>query len=335
MNKSKKVLLIGAVAAIIVIFAIALTSSPKQTTRILMPTTTEINKDNATKPIIKDNNIFYILNKSSLISTNTESKRSRTLYKTDGEILDFYLSPEADKAVLAVQLQDEPHNYLVEFALGKTTEIEQCLAEALAWRDQENILANCVIQTSDYDPNVTNNLVSTDQFGKNQNEIINFEFDPPKKLFIDSDKSLTLLTATSGYKTNDLYAIDTASKQLAKLTENGFITDATRIESNLYLALASRATTDNEILLVNKADKTTAIISHLASLDQISAHSGNFASLLITDGKYSVNISNLGSPDKIIKSYSLEEFAVINKIIYTGNSIIIFTPNGIDQLTNI
>lgn len=334
MSKLKKYLLIAGGVIVIVIIAVVLANSGNETPATLKLTTAQINKDDAKKPVVMGNSLYYV-SEQTLISVNLGSKEKKTLYKASGEILDFYLSPLADKAVVAVQIKDEPHNYLVEFALGKSTEIEQCLAEALNWSSEDDLVGNCVSQKLDYDPNIINDIISTDPFGKNQHKIVDLKFEPPKKLFIDSAQSFTILSASSGYKSNDLYTLDTNTQNIEKLTSDGFISDAVQIEHNLYLVLSSKNTTENEIILVNKSDKSTKNISNLSSLDQISAKSGNFASLLVTDGKYSVNISKLSSPDKIIKSYSLEEFDVINKIIYTENSIIIFTPSGIDQLTNI
>lgn len=325
---NKKIYFYLAICIVIVIVVLIIFLRPKEEANLPVSETdiVSIANNQATKPQVIGDKVIFLKDETTLTVADSNLKTSKDVFKAESKIVDFYPSSDLGQAIIALQSEDQVDNYLANLESGKATKIEPCLAEAIAWLDDNRLVANCYEQKFDYDPNTVNSIVFTDEKGANQQKITDLKIDPPKAIYPFANNFL-LLTRSPGYASNDVLVLDTASKSVTNITKNGFVQDIKKA-GKYYLALTKKDNEPGEILLIDQGQNVKKLLN-AETLDQYSVSNDRLVSI---DQNGDLAISALNNPSKPSQLISISQAGKVKQIITSDNQFYLFSDSGIYKI---
>jgi S-adenosylhomocysteine hydrolase len=178
----------------------------------------------------------------------------------------------------------------------------------------------------EFDPDTINNIQISDPTVKKVSKTIdiNFRFDGLKAIYSDG-KTATLLTKNNGYDNNDIYSVNLESGVFKNLTNNGFVREVKKVDSNyLYLTKEGENPGVVNVLLGNGSKK------ELIASESLNLFTLNKNNLVTIDKKNNLVVSDLEKGSESISAMSLgESIGEINYLLAEDCNIIIFSSAGI------
>jgi hypothetical protein len=326
MNKKILYLAIGLILIIVLILVIYLRKSPSKSEQVAPKSQIEtISTESVQRPQLVADEVFYLGQDGSLNKVSLSDKSQGLVYKPTGKILDFYPAPDGSKVIVAEKNNDEIKNYLIQGGAKNT--IDDCLTEAINWISPDEIIANCIKQEWEFDPNTVNNIQFSDPMTKKVTSSIdiNFRFDQLKSIFSDG-KDAIVLNKNNGYGTNDVYSLDLETKRFKNLTNNGYITDIKK-NGNAYLTLSKDDENNPGMVGVVIGDNSFQELSSADSLDLFAFSKNQLISL---DKENNLTFTKPDSPNEIGSQINPgKSLGKINYLISDDSRIIIFASAGI------
>ena len=336
MSNTKKYLLIALALVVIIVLIVVFSSSSKQTPKPVTTSLEQVTDTLAQKPQTAGGHIYFIDQSGFLSSVNLVSKEVKIIYQTSGEILDYYFSPDGKKAIVAESTNDQTANVVVNVETSQKSKSEDCFAEAIAFISTDQIIANCVSQTFEYDPNTINSIVLSDPNGYGQRKIIDLNFDPLKKIVSANESEAVTLTNNSGFGENDLYRLDLTTKSLNKITNDGFILDARFVEEGKYLFLSKRGEKAGKVFLYDETSSQSTELGEGESLQEFSYFDQKLIKFSQSGNRKSIVVSALDNPSLVLETYSLpNQIESINGLFLVDNNAYVVSDQGILKIPNI
>lgn len=330
-NKKRYLIFIGIITALVAGFII-FNNREEPNVASINQSHELVSSDIAEKPTLIQGSLFYIFESKNLVLTQADGSR-KIIYQGSSKILDYYPSPSNSKVIVAIEKGDGSENYIVDVESGKAIKIEQCLAEAITWKDESTILANCFSQDYEYDPNTVNRIIYSDPDGKNQRKIVDLKFAPPRRIILTQPEKAIIVQNNSGYESNDLIELNTATGTTTKIFQNGFISDAKQAGAGQLLIQSEEFEFESEVQLLNLDTKSRTKID-TTSLRLTDYSNNRLAIVSNTDGQNLI-ISNISNPSKIIRKIDLSTLPEVSDIIFSGSEIYLFASDGIHKIDNI
>lgn len=284
-----------------------------------------ISTENAKSPQLVGDEVFFLGQDGSLNKSGLTDKSQTLLYKPTGKIIDFYPAPDGSKTIVAEKNNDEIKNYLIQD--GNKNQIDDCLTQAINWISPEEIIANCIKQEEEFDPNTINNIQFSDPLVKKVSSSIdiNFRFDQLKSIFSDGKSAITL-NKNNGYETNDVYSLDIETKRFKNLTNKGNIVEIKK-NGSIYLTLGKDDENSPGMIGLLKGDNSFQELSSADSLDLFAYSRGQMISL---DKENNLTFTSPDSPNEIKSQINLgDSLGDINYLISDDSKVIIFATAGI------